>query len=345
MSATIISAARAEASAEPPPSEGEKLSVHSESPSPQKKLAETMRRAGRRGSLTTQLRDARNAGESQWSMSTSLLAGATRLDLEHQLVLYEREKLQDQSELNRLKSENEALRERLVRLTEQLSEKEKEAEGHMSELRELRRLREESVAKQILLDKRGPSDAAWLKLRQAADKVRVQEMENETSLQRREASLHATEMELSQRLSEAAERELNADNKAKAAMQAIEAANEATATAEQASSETSRNRARDALHSSLCAVAHDRMKVRRKRQAGGGVLWWEQHLGGVGSLTRSLPNTNERSGVAMLLDAVFLGAGRDGQSHLDSKLPALLRKACGYSTSACRARTVSGPSP
>lgn len=126
-------------------------------------------------------------------------------------------------------------------------------------------------------------------------------------------------------LEAAKEREQQADAKAAAAMRALEAANEATATAEQAASETARHKVRDALNAELCAVACDRMRTRRRRYAAGGNLWWEL-LGKRFEVQRAKPTTNERSGLAMLLDAVFLGAGNDAQAHLDSKLPTLLRE-------------------
>ena len=76
-------------------------------------------------------------------MTTFALATSSRSDLEYELQVNEREQEQVQSELKRLRSENESLRERVVRLTDANGEMQGEIEVYLVELRELRRLREE----------------------------------------------------------------------------------------------------------------------------------------------------------------------------------------------------------
>ena len=267
-------------------------------------------------SFTQWLREAREKGDSQRSLGLRI-STVSRSDLEYEMQLQEREKLQHLDEIKRLTKEKEAMRERLERLTSLANEQTSQNESDAMELRELRRMREEWEAKKAVEKKAGPGDLAWMKLKKEAERVKLLERENDAKTKRMEEALRETETHLNQRLAEAAEREEIAASKAEAAMKALETANEATKTAEEAAAETNRNKARDALFSSLRAVATDRMRQRRKSK------WWEKDDKALG---RKGLTAHDRSGLAMLLDAVFLGVGSSTNSgHLDSKLCPMLR--------------------
>ena len=278
-------------------------------------------------SFAVRMREVRRSGEGV-RLSSELMGTATRHELEYELQLSAREQQKEIKEMMCLRSENKALRERVVRLTDAATEQQGQAAADITELRELRRLREENNARTLVEQKQGPGDAQWLKLRKAEEAVRLREEQNEASLRRREAALKTSEDDLRLRLEAARERELIAETKAAAALQAIDAANEANTAAEQAASEGSKTRARDALLVSVRAVASDRMRTRNKRRTPG------EQLGAARSSApqRAKPSTNSYSGLAMLLDAVFLGATRtpDGERIdlppvSEAALPTLLR--------------------